>query len=607
MSQTKKALLTAGLLCLASLGLYAPTLTFGFLRFDDHAILLAHPRLYNQGSLLASLREIFLNYFPREEPLLIRDLSWAIDSRLFGQRNPLGYHATNVVLNALNVALLYILLLQVTRHGRLALVAAGLFAVLPVHVEAVCWVMGRKDVLSAFFVLLCLNCEARALATASSPVRRWWRLAALALCPLAILAKLSAVTLVGVLAILRLSWPHLAVGVPRAVCSRRKRAYDLMGLLPHAVVSVGLFVWYSHVLHRFGMLDSRGPSPLSAEHLGHLAWFTPLVVGEYLRLTFWPTEMSIWYTWPHVAIPLTAREQAVAVVLAVALVSWTVWLWLCRREWFAYWAIFLVLLSPYLNLTYIGIWVASRYLYLSAFCLLMIATRAGMTVWERWGPRLRDRRWLALLGWGALATVGVHGLASTLAYAQVFRDNESLWTYEVTREDSSVLAHQALAREYCRQAEAMPAGPERQAAIMRAAVAVERAIARYQSIPWIDKPNYLVPEIGYQSNLLVMRGQLQGMQGQPLAVQLQTLRAAHAIGRTLISTSLLAQTLSQMAQQTGRIELANESLQVYLQLAVMVSPDKALHEETRVALGNHAQRFPQHEPQVRAIEEKYLR
>src|SRR5512143_2861677 len=141
---TQRTLLAALALAVVSLALYARSVGFGFVNFDDPQVLLAHPQLYDETSFLASLSQIFHGYFPREEPLLLRDVSWALDARLFGFRNPVGYHLGNVLLNAANVALLFWFLARATRRVGVAFAIAGVFAVLPVHVEAVAWVMGRK-------------------------------------------------------------------------------------------------------------------------------------------------------------------------------------------------------------------------------------------------------------------------------------------------------------------------------------------------------------------------------------------------------------------------------------------------------------------------------
>ena len=192
-----------------SVALYLGSVAFGFVGDDDSTVLLGHPNLYAQDSLWAALREIFVGYFPREEPLLVRDLSWLFDARIFGFTDPRGYHLGNVLLNAVDVVLLFLLLLHATRSALLAAFTAALFATLAIHVEPVCWIMGRKDLLSAFFVLLALLAQSIQLRQSSG---RWrWILAAIVflLYPLAVLSKFSAIVLVLVLAAHRMLSPYL--------------------------------------------------------------------------------------------------------------------------------------------------------------------------------------------------------------------------------------------------------------------------------------------------------------------------------------------------------------------------------------------------------------
>src|SRR5260370_11833642 len=100
----RRTLVTALLLVIAAWVIYFPSIWYGYVYYDDVRILKDHPELYGQPSLSADLRAIFINCFPREEPLLIRDASWAIDSRIFGFGNPLGYHLGNVLLHRIAVA-----------------------------------------------------------------------------------------------------------------------------------------------------------------------------------------------------------------------------------------------------------------------------------------------------------------------------------------------------------------------------------------------------------------------------------------------------------------------------------------------------------------------
>ncbi|MCH8082972.1 MAG: phospholipid carrier-dependent glycosyltransferase, partial [Myxococcales bacterium] len=234
---------------------------YEFVDFDDTRVLVGHPNLYNESSLFSSLREIFVGYFPREEPLLLRDLSWAIDARLYGFGNPFGYHFGNVVLNAFNVGLLYLLLRRTTRSVETGAFVAICFAILPVHVEAVCWVMGRKDMLAAFFMLAGLLAQSFELEDRPLKQRRALYLLALCCSVLALFSKASALVFFVVLALHRVLHPYLEGGcgpgerldwIPRI----RRAAFAVM---PHAALSALFFIWYQGVVGEYGVIQADAP------------------------------------------------------------------------------------------------------------------------------------------------------------------------------------------------------------------------------------------------------------------------------------------------------------------------------------------------------------
>ncbi len=80
-------------------------------------------------------------------------LNWAV-----GGAQPFGYHLLNLLLHAAVILLLYLvlrtLLEPLPRAATAALAAAWLFAVHPIHTEAVASIVGRSELLAAGFLLV---------------------------------------------------------------------------------------------------------------------------------------------------------------------------------------------------------------------------------------------------------------------------------------------------------------------------------------------------------------------------------------------------------------------------------------------------------------------
>lgn len=88
----------------------------------------------------------------------ISQLSIYYDYKIWGD-NPLGFHLTNIIINAVcSVIVFFLFLLILKKFGirareNIALFSALLFTVHPMHVESVSWIAGRTDILSTMFFL----------------------------------------------------------------------------------------------------------------------------------------------------------------------------------------------------------------------------------------------------------------------------------------------------------------------------------------------------------------------------------------------------------------------------------------------------------------------
>jgi tetratricopeptide (TPR) repeat protein len=116
--------------------------------------------------------------------------SYALNRALSGS-GPMGFHIVNVLLHACVTALAWSVLRRAGTHYGTALLGALIFAVLPIHTEAVANVAGRAELLAALFVLAAWLAHRRSNEAGASARR--WRLAAAGLYFAAILSKESAV------------------------------------------------------------------------------------------------------------------------------------------------------------------------------------------------------------------------------------------------------------------------------------------------------------------------------------------------------------------------------------------------------------------------------
>jgi protein O-mannosyl-transferase len=83
-------------------------------------------------------------------------LSLMLDYQIFGL-NPHGYHLMNLLFHVMNTILLFLILRRMTKKLWPSAFIAAVFAIHPLHVESVAWVVERKDVLSTFFFMLTLG------------------------------------------------------------------------------------------------------------------------------------------------------------------------------------------------------------------------------------------------------------------------------------------------------------------------------------------------------------------------------------------------------------------------------------------------------------------
>ncbi|HVE12348.1 MAG TPA: glycosyltransferase family 39 protein, partial [Elusimicrobiota bacterium] len=299
-------------------------------------------------------------------PLTI--LSYALTWRL-GTGAPWAFHAGNILLHALTTLVLFSLLKRLGSSRGASALGAAAFAVLPVHVEAVSWCVGRAELLAAFLMLAAWRLLHR-------EERRGRLAAGLACYALALLSKESAAPLPAALILGEL----LGSGAPRELVRRRLPVW-----LAAFGVLLGYLSWRASVLGSALVVGapyfggrSRLVVLLTMAKFFVRGWLLPMATGlglspDYSRPDFpdaAPTDALAW-----------ACAAAAAALLALALRSF----WRKRSPWAFAVLVFAALAAPLSNLLVpMEILGADRILYIPslAFGALLAAG------WDR----LRSRR-----------------------------------------------------------------------------------------------------------------------------------------------------------------------------------------------------------------------
>lgn len=432
---------TAGIVCATAACLYANALANGF-ALDDNDVIARNPLVHTPTGVVRAFAH---SYWPEStgagqyRPLAIG--SFALDWSL-GHGAPMWLHAVNVAWHVAACLLVWWLLSSMLSR-RAAAAGALVFAVHPVHVEAVANLVGRSELMCTAFVLAALLAHRRGRWTAIA-----WYAAALA-------SKETGIAFLVIAAAADLLFaPHAAVAdtqqpadadAPAAGSGRRRRLYAGY-LAVTALYAIGLAV----VFHGRPMVRVAAPwahSPTGARLLTALS-----TVVVYLQLMVFPLHLHVDYMPQVVQIAYgpTARVLVGAAILAIAGLIAIV----ARRT--APVLVFAVVVAaaavaPVANLLFpSGIVVAERTLYLPSVGLA-IAVGWAWDGLERWTAPSRWKRWVSgAAGARSLASVAAVVVLAALAArtwirTPIWRDNKSAMIASLHDEPESYRAHERAA------------------------------------------------------------------------------------------------------------------------------------------------------------------
>jgi len=438
-----------GLLC------FANSLSNDF-TYDDNSIVRANPRIQS----LANFREIWLTDWWRErgedEPLadpardrLYRPLtlfSFALNYALH-QARPLGYHVANVLLHAAVCLLVWSFARRLFEDEAIAGVAAVLFAVHPVHSEAVAGIVGRGEILAAGFMLLGLL----TLLPRGQPAGVRRTLLAGPLFFAALLSKETAVCFPAV-ALVVLYWVNRERRLPLRWWLARVALLlvPLVAYLPLRYVALEeRFVRDKLVSLLFVPLHDAG---VAARLHGPVT-----ILGHYARLLLLPSRLSCDY---GVAVfdPRRGPEllTLVGVLAAAGLLAALIGYWQRSATWRQLAMLAAMFLASYAlisnTLLLIGVSLAERLMYWPSVPALLAVAVGVVWFWQRYcrpGGTLHQRANLLRL-FGVLLVVAL-GLRSVVRNTD-WKNDETLFRADLKTYPKNAHLNSALARIVIRHA-----------------------------------------------------------------------------------------------------------------------------------------------------------
>ncbi len=413
---------------------YLNSLHNGFV-YDDFEQVLINPYIRN----FHHLREIFTtsvwsfmgdfrgssNYY---RPIM--SLGYLFCYHFFGLR-AMGFHLANVLANVGVVLLVFLVTLQMFRSSAVALAAASIFALHPVHSEAVNWIAAVTELELALFYLLTFLfflASARVAGKRSALAQ-----VVMSACyVLALLSKEQALTL----PLLAAVYEHFFRD-DRAETTRLQKLQRYGSLWLLAVVYL---VFRIHYLGRFAPLVSLPKFGVKEVVISALA-----LIGRYGWKLIWPRELCAYYVFPAGMAALHRWALGGVVVLAVCALLFVLLRKFNRQA--AFGVIWLLAsLAPVLNIR----WMttnpfAERYLYLASVGFSWIVGWAGIQWWNSLAAR--RSRWRMALPLTA-ALLAMLSIFRIVARNRDWRDNLTFYTATLAVSPDAFYIHNNLGTVY---------------------------------------------------------------------------------------------------------------------------------------------------------------
>ena len=348
---------------------------------------------------------------------------------VLGGGNPAVYHAMSVALHAITAVAVFWLATAVLPLAA-AWIAAALYAVHPVHVEAVANVVGQSELAVALVIVLAMGLYLHGRVRGPLTRARWAAIGALY--AIGLLFKEHAITLLALL-------PLAEATVVRDKEPLRKRLAAIRAPLLALVLLAVAYLWVRSVT-----VIGTGFAPFIVFQSLDLSTSNRILtmIGaapEWVRLLLWPARLMTEYAPPYIDVaqgPSVTQLPGLLVLLGVLGLMVATWK---RSPATAFGIGFVVIaLSPSSNfLVPAGFIIAERTLLLPSVGAMIALASAVPWLYSR----IEHRAVLQYAGGAAVLVLVALGLVRSHSRNPVWRDNETLFRQAVLDSPDSYRAH----------------------------------------------------------------------------------------------------------------------------------------------------------------------
>lgn len=490
-SRVSKKLLVAisfSVICIATWLAYSDINNHEFLDWDDHDYILSNE--FIRSLSLANILWMF-THFDSANWHPITWLSYALNFHLWDD-NPFAFKLTNIILHLCNSFLVFLLARKLfaiylfklrnspattpetisSRHLIIpSLLAAGLFAVHPQHVESVVWISDRKDLLCTLFFLSGIITY---LEQHESNHKSLWTNITITLFVLALMSKSLAVTFPAVLVLIdffvlrRINFSRNFRQMVHILFIEKITYIALSSL----VIAITLITQNSQII---SLENSSFPSRIINASLGLL---------HYLSTIIYPSGLSPYYPF-HQYVTAPTLLSFIPVGLVLALLYMSIYLYQKNKPYVLIALLFFVVtISPVIGIVQIGhAAAADRYAYLPTtgiyillacsfyYWIVFLPNKFPQNIFSQ--SNLQGKNWPIAAASTAVIIILTLLASQTFGYTKIWKNDETLWTHVIeTYPNGVATAHINLGRVYYKNKEYI------------------KAIDEYQKAAAIDPLNY---------------------------------------------------------------------------------------------------------------------